>query len=117
VAPRLHRRVAASLYVVLALPPVYSKETARQIEAVSQGFGMIATTSLAGDCGGRGLRMGDCSGRLAAAGTSGMRSTPHPFMLVALMAPGLSSARIKELTNLCTQEFCQSKMASGVWLE
>lgn len=120
----LKSRVAASLYVVLALPAVYSKDTAQQIEAVLGGLRndhyhhlglVVAVGKRPGD-------WGDCSGIdgfVAAGAGDGDRASIQVFnMLAALMAPGLTSCvDWDELLSIFgTSEF-PSKMMSGVWLE
>ena len=120
----LNSRVAASIYVVLALPPVYSIETARQIEAVLAGLrnDRYHQLGLAVAVGEKPGDWGDCigiDGFVAAGARDGDQSSINVFnMLAALMAPGLSSCvDWEELRSIFgTSEF-PSKMASGVWLE
>ena len=95
--PLLNSRVAASVYVVLSLPPFYSANIARQIQGVLAGLrnsqrhqlGLaIAVGVTPGD-------WGDCSGidGLVAAGAGDAdQASIHVFnMLASLMAPGLTS--------------------------
>ena len=120
----LKSRVAASLYVVLALPLVYSKETARQIEAVLGGLrnDRYHQLGLAVAVGERPGDWGDCNGIdgfVASGAGDGDRASIQVFnMLASLMAPGLTSCvDWDELRSVFgTYEF-PSKMMSGVWLE
>ena len=120
----LNSRVGASLYVVLALPPVYSKDIAQQIEAVLAGlrndryhqFGLaVAVSPTPADwghcCGIDGFVLADKT-------ESGRESLTVFNMLAALMAPGLSSCvDCEELQSVFgTHEF-PSSVANGVWLE
>ena len=120
----LNIRVAASLYVVLELPPVYSKDIARQIESVLAGLrnDRYHQLGLAVAVGARPEDWGDCrgiDGFVAAGGGDGDQASIHVFnMLAALMAPGLTSCvDWEELQSVFgTYEF-PSKVVSGVWLE
>lgn len=120
----LNSRVAASMYVVLALPPVYSKETAQQIEAVLAGLrnDRYHQLGLAVAVGARPGDWGGCSGIdgfVAAGEKGGDQVSIHVFdMLAALMAPGLTTCvDWEELRSVFgTHEF-PSSVVSGVWLE
>ena len=120
----LNNRVDASLYVVLALPPVYSADIAGQIQCVLAGLrngqhhqlGLTVAVSMTpedwGDCGG-------IDGFVAAGSGDGDQASIHVFsMLAALMAPGLMSCvDWEELRSIFgTHEF-PSRVASGIWLQ
>ena len=120
----LNSRVAASLYVVLSLPPVYTEHTARQIEGVMAGLrnDRYHQLGLAIAVGVRPEDWGDCSGIdgfvSADVADSDRESLVAFNMLAALMAPGLSSCvDWDELRSIFgTHEF-PSRVTSGVWLE
>lgn len=120
----LNCRVAASLYVVLSLPPVYSEDISRQIQGVLAGLrnSQHHQLGLAIAVGVRPGDWGDCSGIdgfVAAPAGDGDRASIHVFnMLAALMAPGLSSCvDWEELRSVFgTHEF-PSRVASGIWLQ
>ena len=120
----LNSRVSASLYVVLALPPVYTDDTARQIEDVLRGLrnsqyhqlGLAIAVSLTpedwGNCNG-------IDGFVSAGARDEERASLHVFnILAALMAPGLSSCvDWEELRSIFGTHAFPSSVASGVWIE
>ena len=120
----LKSRVAASLYLVLSLPPVYSADAARQIQGVLSGLrnSQNHQLGLTVAVGVRPGDWGDCrgiDGFVAAGSGDGDRSSIHVFnMLAALMAPGLTSCvDWEELRSVFgTHEF-PSRVASGIWLQ
>ena len=120
----LNNRVAASLYVVLSLPPVYSENIARQIQGVLSGLrnSQYHQLGLAIAVGVRPGDWGDCSGIdgfVAVCAEDGEQASIQVFnMLAALMAPGLSSCvDWEDLRSVFgTHEF-PSSVISGVWLE
>ena len=120
----LNSRVAASLYVVLSLPPVYSVHIARQIQDVLAGFrnDRYHQPGLAVAVGVRPGDWGDCNGIdgfVAAGAEDGGRASLRVFyMLAALMAPGLSSCvDWEDLRSVFgTHEF-PFRVASGIWLQ
>ena len=120
----LNSRISASMNIVLSLPPAYSEDIARQIEAVlarlrndrhhQLGLTVAVCVSPAGwaDCSG-------IDGFVSAAVVDDGRASLHVFsMLAALMAPGLSSCvDCEDLRSVFgTHEF-PSSVVSGVWLE
>ena len=119
-----NRRVAASLYVVLALPSVYSKDIARQIEAFLAGLrnDRYHQLGLAVAVGAKPEDWGDCTGidGFVAAGAQDASLVALSVfnMLAALMAPGLSfCVDWEELRSVFgTPEF-PSSVVSGIWLE
>ena len=120
----LNSRVAASLYLVLSLPPVYSADIARQIEGVLAGlrndrYHQLGLTVAVGvrpedwaDCG-------EIDGFVAASAGDGDRASIRVFdMLAALMAPGLTSCvDWEELRSVFGSHEFPSRMASGIWLQ
>jgi hypothetical protein len=120
----LNSRVAASLYLVMLLPPVYSADIARQIESVLAGLrnSQHHQLGLAIAVGVRPGDWGDCrgiDGFVAARAGDGDQASIHVFnMLAAFMAPGLTSCvDWEELRSVFgTHEF-PSRVASGIWLE
>ena len=120
----LNSRVAASLYVVLSLPPVYSADIARQIEGVLAGLrnGQHHQLGLAIAVGLTPEDWGDCRGIdgfvVAPAGSGDQASISVFNMLAALMAPGLTSCvDWEELRSVFgTHEF-PSREVSGIWLQ
>lgn len=120
----LNSRVSASLYVVLALPPIYTADTARQIKSVLASLrkdqhhqhGLTVAVCVGPE------DWGDCSGIdgfVAAGAKDASLVALNVFnMLAALMAPGLSSCvDWDELRSIFgTHEF-PSRVTSGVWLE
>ena len=120
----LNSRVAASMYVVLALPPFYSKETARQIESVLAGLRDVRyhQLGLAVAVGVRTVDWGDCwgiDGFVAAGVGDEDRASIQVFnMLAALMAPGLTfCVDWEELQSVFGTHKCPSRVASGIWLQ
>ena len=120
----LNSRVAASLYLVLSLPPVYSEDVAKQIQDVLAGLqgDWYHQLGLTVAVGVRPEDWGNCSGIdgfVAAPAGNGDQASIHVFnMLAALMAPGLTSCvDWEELRSVFgTHEF-PSKVASGIWLQ
>lgn len=120
----LNSRVAASLYVILSLPPVYSEDVAGEIHGVLAGLrnGQYHQLGLTVAVGVGPGEWGDCSGIdgfVAASAGDGDRASLHVFnMLAALMAPGLTSCvDWEELRSVFgTHEF-PSRVASGIWLQ
>ena len=120
----LNGRVAASLYVILSLPPVYSAAIGRQIQGVLAGLrnGQHHHLGLTVAVGVRPGDWGDCrgiDGFVAARAGDSDRASIHMFnMLAAIMAPGLMSCvDWEELRSVFgTHEF-PSRVASGIWLE
>ena len=120
----LNGRIAASLYVVLSLPSVYSAEIARQIQGVLAGLrnSQYHQLGLTVAVGVRPGDWGDCrgiDGFVAAGAEDGGRASLRVFyMLAALMAPGLSSCvDWEDLRSVFgTHEF-PSRAASGIWLQ
>ena len=120
----LNSRVAASLYVVLSLPPVYSTDISRQIEGVLASLrnGQHHQLGLAIAVGVRPGDWGDCrgiDGFVAAGAGNEDRASIHVFnMLAALMAPELTSCvDWEELRSIFgTHEF-PSRVISGIWLQ
>ena len=120
----LNCRVAASLYVVLSLPPVYSEDISRQIQGVLAGLrnSQHHQLGLAIAVGVRPGDWGDCSGIdgfVAAPAGDGDRASIHVFnMLAALMAPGLTSCvDWEELRSIFGTHKLPSRVASGIWLQ
>ncbi len=120
----LNSRLPASLNVVLSLPPVYSKETARQIDAVLAGLrgsqyhqlGLTVAVCQRPD------EWGDCrqiDGFVAAPAGNGEQVPIHVFnMLAALMAPGLTSCvDWEELRSVFGTHEYPSRVAGGIWLQ
>ena len=120
----LNSRAAASMYVVLALPPVYSEDTARQIQDVLAGlrYGQFHQLGLTVTVSEKPGDWGECSGIdgfVAAGSGDGGQASIHVFnILAALMAPGLTSCvDWEELRSAFgTHEF-PSRVASGIWLQ
>ena len=120
----LNNRVAASLYVVLSLPPVYSENIARQIQGVLSGLrnSQYHQLGLAIAVGVRPGDWGDCSGIdgfVAVCAEDGEQASIQVFnMLAALMAPGLSSCvDWEELRSVFGSHEFPSRAASGIWLQ
>ena len=120
----LNSRISASINIVLSLPPAYSEDIARQIEAVlarlrNDRHHQLELTVAVGE---RPEDWGDCSeidGFVAAPAGDVDRTSTHVFnMLAALMAPGLTSCvDWEELRSVFgTYEF-PSRVASGIWLQ
>ena len=120
----LNSRVAASLYIVLSLPPVYSEDIARQIQGVlaslrKDRYHQLGLTVAVGGTPGDWGDCGEIDGFIAAGAGDGDQVSIHVFnMLAALMAPGLSSCvDWEELRSVFgTHEF-PSRVASGIWLQ
>jgi len=120
----LNSRVAASLYVVLSLPPVYSEDIAQQIQGVLAGLrnSQHHQLGLTVAVGVRPEDWGDCSGIdgfVSAGAGDGDRASIHVFnMLAALMAPGLTSCvDWEELRSIFGTHKFPSRVASGIWLQ
>lgn len=120
----LSSRVAASLYVILSLPPVYSADIARQIEGVLAGLrnGQHHQLGLAIAVGVRPGDWGDCSGIdgfvAAGAGDGDRASIQVLNMLAALMAPGLAyCVDWEELRSVFGTHKFPSRVAGGIWLQ
>ena len=120
----LYSRVSASLCIVLSLPPVYSEDTAQQIEGVLAGLRnrqhhhlrLAVAVSL------KTLDWGDCcgiDGFVSADARGRDRASLQVFsMLAALMAPGLTfCVDWEELRSIFGTLELPSRVASGVWLE
>ena len=120
----LNSRVAASLYVILSLPPVHSADIARQIGGVLARLqnSQHHQLGLAIAVGVRPGDWGDCSGidGFVAAGLGDTdRASIQVFnMLAALMAPGLTSCvDWEELRSIFGTHKLPSRVASGIWLQ
>ncbi|NML84065.1 hypothetical protein [Polaromonas sp.] len=120
----LNSRIAASLYLVMSLPPVYSADLARQIEAVLAGLRNSQYHQL-GLTVAVGMRPGDwgacreIDGFVASPAGDADRASIHVFnMLAALMAPGLTSCvDWEELRSIFGTHKSPSRVASGIWLQ
>ena len=120
----LNSRVAASLYVVLSLPPVYSEDIARKIEGVLADLrndryhqlGLTVAVSVRpGDWG----DFSGIDGFVSAGAGDADKASIHVFnMLAALMSPGLTSCvDWEELRSAFGTHKSPSRVASGIWLQ
>ena len=120
----LNSRISASLYIVLSLPPIYTDETARQIESVLAGLrnshyhqlGLAIAVSQTPE------EWGHCIGIdgfvSADKPVSGRESLNVFNMLAAFMAPGLSSCvDWEELRSVFGNHRSPSRVASGAWMD
>lgn len=120
----LHSRVAASVHVVLSLPPAYSAEISQQIQDVLASLRnrryhqlvLAIAVSPSPGC------WGDCSGIdgfVASDEGDGDRVAIHVFsMLAALMAPGLAyCVDWEELRSVFGTHKFPSRVAGGIWLQ